>query len=752
MYIDLTSATVSHSLSAFSPETSSISPEGRDRVSNVITVSLPDQLIRTRRFTLGVPEQFTVALDGATVLFLRSRSGDDPVTCLWALDLGSGTQRLLADPAELLGASTQTPPGGEHAGQEQALKQGTGIGAYATDHAAGLAAFTLAGGLWTVDVAGGRARRLPAEGPVADPRPDPAGGRIAYVCGGALRVIEADGTGDAAIAAPDGPDVTFGIAEHTGAASLGGLRGYWWAPDGARLLVARVDSAAVELWHTADPAEPGTAPRAARYAAVGTANAEVTLWIAGLDGSRTEARWDRGAFEYVPGAGWDARGPYAVVQARNQRTVRFLGIDPGSGETRVLSEQRDECWVQLVPGLPARTRSGALIAHADLQGTRHLTVDGVTVTPPGLQLRAVLGVDGQDGVDGDEVLFTASEEPTQTHLWSYRAGDGVRRLSAEPGVHSGVRHGGTLVHVARCADQPGGRVAVLREGKPAVPVASLAERPVLDVHATRLVLGPRELRGVLYLPSWHRRDSGQLPVLVDPYGGAGRQRVTAEREWRSLVSQWFAEQGFAVLVADGSGTPGRGPDWEREIYGDLFGPVLEDQVAALQQAARRHPELDLGRVGIRGWSFGGSLAALAVLRRPDVFHVAVAGAGVTDQLLYNAFWRERFLGHPDEFPERYEACSLVLAAPKLTRPLLLMHGLADDNVYPANTLRLSSALLAAGRPHEVLLLPGVGHQAMGVAITESLLWHQVRFLQRHLGVDPAARDAKALMRDYPELS
>jgi dipeptidyl-peptidase-4 len=103
--------------------------------------------------------------------------------------------------------------------------------------------------------------------------------------------------------------------------------------------------------------------------------------------------------------------------------------------------------------------------------------------------------------------------------------------------------------------------------------------------------------------------------------------------------------------------------------------------------------------------------------------------------------RERFLGHPDEFPERYEACSLVLAAPKLTRPLLLMHGLADGNVYPAHTLRLSSALLAAGRPHEVLLLPGVGHQAMGVAITESLLWHQVRFLQRHLGVDPAARQA-----------
>ncbi|MGH3373097.1 MAG: prolyl oligopeptidase family serine peptidase [Actinoallomurus sp.] len=672
------------------------------------TISLPGQLVRTRCFALGVPARFTVTPDGATVLFLRSRAGDDPVTCLWALDLDSGTPRLLADPAELPGAHDRA----------------AGIGAYATDHAAGLVAFTLAGALWTVDVADGRARRLPAEGPVADPHPDPTGRRITYVRGGALRVIEANGTGDRVIAAPDGPDVTFGVAEHTGFASLGGPRGYWWAPDGARLLVARVDSAAVERWHIADPAEPGGTPRAVRHAAVGRANAGVTLWIVGLDGARTEARWD--PVEYVPGAGWDAHGPYAVVQSRDQRTVRFLGIDTGSGETRVLSEQRDACWVQLVPGLPARTGSGALIAHADLRGTRRLTVDGVAVTPPGLQVRAVLGV------DGDDVLFTASEEPAETHLWSHRPGEGLRRLSAEAGVHEGVLRGGTLVHVARCVDRPGGRVTVSRAGRPDVPVASLVEEPVLGVRATRLVLGPRELRGALYLPSWHR-PGRRLPVLLDPYGGSNRQRVTAELDHRTLVSQWFAEQGFAVLVADGAGTPGRGPDWEREVHGDVYGPALEDQVTALREAARRHPELDLGRVGIRGWSFGGSLAALAVLRRPDVFHAAVAGAPVTDQTLYNAYWRERTLGHPGEFPERYEACSLVREAPKLTRPLLLTHGLADDRCFPAHTLRLSSALLAAGRPHEVLLLPGVGHNVMGAPIIEDLLWHQVRFLRRHLG-------------------
>ena len=342
------------------------------------------------------------------------------------------------------------------------------------------------------------------------------------------------------------------------------------------------------------------------------------------------------------------------------------------------------------------------------------------------------------GVDGEEVLFTASEDPAETHLWIYHAPGGLRRLSTEPGAHAGLHRSGTLVHVARCADRPGGQVTVLRKGRRPVPIASLAERPALEMHATRLVLGPRDLRAVLYLPSWHRPGHGKLPVLARPYGGAGSQRVTAELDWQCLLSQWFAEQGFAVLVADGRGTPGRGPAWEREVHGDMFGPVLDDQVTALREAARLHPDLDLGRVGIRGWSFGGTLAALAVLRRPDVFHAAVAGAGVTDQRLHNTHWRERFLGHPGEFPDRYEAWSLVQMAPELTRPLLLIHGLADRNVHPANTLRLSRALLAAGRPHEVLLLPGAGHPDMGPGANENLLWHQVRFPATPPGRDAAA--------------
>jgi len=223
-------------------------------------------------------------------------------------------------------------------------------------------------------------------------------------------------------------------------------------------------------------------------------------------------------------------------------------------------------------------------------------------------------------------------------------------------------------------------------------------------------------------------------VLMDPYGGPHFQRVMAARA-PYVLSQWFADQGFAVIVADGRGTPGRGPTWDRAIYQRVAETALEDQIDALHAAAQADPRLDLSRVAIRGWSFGGELAAMAVLRRPDVFHAAVAGAPVTDQRLYDTHYTERYLGHPDEHPEVYRTNSLIDDAPKLERPLLLIHGLADDNVVAANTLLLSSALLAAGRPHSVLPLTGITHMTAQEVVAENLVWLELSFIRQALGLE-----------------
>lgn len=266
----------------------------------------------------------------------------------------------------------------------------------------------------------------------------------------------------------------------------------------------------------------------------------------------------------------------------------------------------------------------------------------------------------------------------------------------------------------------------------------LADTPPLTATPRQLTLGRRRLRGRLHLPSWHRRASGALPVLLCPYGGPGARQVTMRREPGWLVCQWFAEQGFAVLAVDGRGTPGRGVRWQQAVLGDRLTPVLDDQVDGLRAAAARCDLLDLGRVGIRGWSFGGYLAAGAVLRRPEVFHAAVAGAPPTDRRLYRAYWEERFLGHPDVDPDAYQRCSLLPDAAGLRRPLMLVHGLADENVFPAHTLRLSAALLAAGRPHTVLLLPEAGHRVVGVGLADTLLLAELGFLRAALANPEAA--------------
>jgi len=264
-------------------------------------------------------------------------------------------------------------------------------------------------------------------------------------------------------------------------------------------------------------------------------------------------------------------------------------------------------------------------------------------------------------------------------------------------------------------------------------IASLAESPGLEPRARVFRAGQRQITTAFLLPRDHA-PGRRLPILLDPYGGPHFQRVMRAQD-AFLQSQWLADQGFAVVVADGRGTPGRGTEWEKAINRDLATPVLEDQVDALHAVAEANPDLDLDRVAIRGWSFGGYLAALAVLRRPEVFHAAIAGAPVTDWRLYDTHYTERYLGRPDEDGEAYRRSSLLEDAASLSRPLLLIHGLADDNVVAAHTLRLSRALLEAGRPHTVLPLSGVTHMTPQEVVAENLLLLQVAFLREALGLE-----------------
>lgn len=677
-------------------------------------ISFPRQQARTQRFTVGAPRTFAVSSDGARVFFLRPAAATSRANGLWELDTATGVERLLVDPATLL-TDPEDLPAEEKARRERTRESGAGIVGYALSKDAAVASFALSGRLFVADLVKGDVRELPTAGGVIDPRVDPTGARVAYVTRGTLRVVELDSGDDYAVAVPDGEDVTFGLAEFIAAEEMSRYRGYWWEPSGTRLIAARVNNAPVQRWYIADPANPATAATEIAYPAAGTANATVSLHVVSLDGTFVPVLLE---FDYLNDVHWSSGGaPLITTQTRDQRTRQIYALTPDTGAVAELVTETDPTWLEVTGGAPAWTPDGRLVRIVGHGDEYALQIDDDVVTS-GLQVRRVLDI------ADDSILVAASaDDPTQVHVYS--VGSTTEQLSTEDGVHTAIRGGATTVLVSATLDSFGAKATVGNH-----VIESWAETPVLKASPRMLTLGERKLRAALLLPSGHTPGT-KLPVLMDPYGGPHAQRVLSSQN-AFLASQWLADQGFAVLVADGRGTPGRGLAWERAIAHDFAGATLEDQVDALHAAAAVEPDLDLTRVAIRGWSYGGYLSALAVLRRPDVFHAGIAGAPVTDWRLYDTHYTERYLGHPDDKPEVYDSNSLIADADKLSRPLMIIHGLADDNVVAAHTLRLSNALLAAGRPHTVLPLSGVTHMTPQEQVAENLLLLQVDFLKQSL--------------------
>ncbi len=680
----------------------------------------------SRRFTLGRPRDLTLVPARRQVVFLRSVAADDPVTALWTVGLDTGAERLVADPRDLLGGAAEVIPAAELSRRERMRESARGIVAYSADAAGRAAAFALSGRLFVCDLQTGDTREVPSGGDCVDPQLDPSGAAVGYLHGSALRVVTLDGQAILELADAD-PDVSFGAADFAAAEEMSRHHGFWWSPDSRQLLVARVDSRDVTTCWLGDPTYNEEQPGRQRYPRAGTANAEVRLVLAGLDGGTvpvTGAPDER--LPYLMAARWEPGGPPTLaLLARDQHLAEIRTVDPATGETSLVRADTDPAWLELMPGTPRWLPDGRLLWSALSGDTYRLCAGERPCTPAGLQVRGVAGT-------GERTVFTATAEPTEQHVYAldHATGD-IEQLTDEPGVHSAVVHGDLLAIASETLGRDGVSVRVFDRGNLAVTIGSLPRTVPFAPEVTLLRAGERELRTAVIMPRDGRRPPGPLPVLMAPYGGPSQMVLKARRVFGE--PQWLADQGFAVVVADGRGSPARGPSWDRAFYLDVATPALDDQVAALEDVLARYPgELDADRVGIRGWSFGGYLSALAVLRRPDVFHAAVAGAPVSDWRYYDTAATERWLGHPADHPGAYERTSLLPLAPGLRRPLLLIHGLADDNVHPRHSLLLSRELLAASGEHSLLALPGVTHMVWQPEVIAGMLRAQASFFRRWL--------------------
>lgn len=709
---------------------------------------------RTRGFLLGRPGRIQIVPDGSAVLFLQS-GPRDPVQRLFEHDVASGRTRELVTPAALLGGHADVISEAEAARRERQRITDRGFVWFDLSPDGSVVLVTAGGALFAVPRAGGTPLRLvePDERGVQDPRFSPDGRQVAFVRGSDLWVADSAGR------APPQPltrggteDRLHGLAEFVAQEEMGRHEGYWWAPDGARLLYAEVDQGEVERFAIADPSRPERPPVSFRYPRPGRANAQVRLKLLRVADPSTsvELLWDRQRYPYVARVLWTQGAPLAVlVQTRDQREQVLLAVNETTGATQSLVTEHDPDWCNLARDLPRWLPDGrGLLCASEAAGARCLELrraDGtldrvllgpeagfqtlvhVTVTPSGPRLAVLLG----DAVSNRMELLELDT--------------GVR-VPALPGdeEHSPVlsRDGGLIVDLrTSMAHWPEARLH-RGDGRFLRALPDQAEAPPFAVNLSLVqVTGARTYHAALVRPrSFDPAErTRRYPVIVHVYGGP--HSLTVKSDARAyLYDQWLADHGAIVVCLDNRGTPRRDRTWERSIKGRLLDVPLEDQVDGLRALGREYPELDLGRVGIYGWSFGGTMAAAAVLRRPEVFHVAVAGAPVTDWQDYDTHYTERYLDLPDVAPEAYARAGLLAdaaqAAPGPARPLLLIHGTADDNVYFFHSMKLCDALLRAGRPFDFLPLPRVTHQIGDAAIREQVHGRMGAFLTRYLGLGP----------------
>ncbi|MBK9034664.1 MAG: S9 family peptidase [Myxococcales bacterium] len=701
------------------------------------------ELAATRSFNLGLPRPVALLPDG-DVLFLRT-GPRDYVAELFEFDLATGQARKLASAADLVSSADVALSAAEKAKRERMRMTMRGIVSVSANRAGDRLLVPLGAQVFVVDRATGKATAVATgDGYPDSPLLSPDGRRLAFLRDGDVWITDVAGGKPRKLTRKDGPDVSFGAAEFAAAEELDRTAGTWWSPAGDRLLIQRTDEAKVATLYVADPAHPERPPTPFRYPRAGADNADVRLAIYPAKGGKPlEVAWDRAAFPYVHDVQWPEHGPPTlVVLDRAQTELRVLTIDDRTGATKVVVTESDPTWVNAVGG-PRWAADGKSFLWLH-EGEDAWTL--VRHAADGAPLATVIGDDadfhGRYAVDDatGEIWFTRGT-PVEGHVWSVRAdGSELTQRTDAPGsqrvviadrggtrllVHDGA-DGARSITVVRADGTAAGELPSVAEPGPALPQVEVAPVTGATSGYWTAVVRPRDF------------DPGKkYPVVLQVYAGPTVTTVTSNPRayWKD---QLLADTGFIVVRGDGRGTPGRGRAWERVISGDLITVPMNDQIEILQALGAAHPEMDLARVGVVGWSFGGYFSAMAAELRPDVFKAAIAGAPVTDWRYYDTAYTERYMRLPSTNAAAYDAASAVVNADKLSVPLLLIHGLTDDNVYAVNTLALAEALFKAGKPFDFVALSGT-HMVADPAAEAALLTRQIDFFRAHLGLPtPAA--------------
>ena len=710
-----------------------------------------------------------ISPDGQLVAYLKSAADNKDRLDLWAYDLRTRQHRLLIDARALL------PPGGEALSAEETARRErqrssalSGIVEYAFAQDSHRLLVPLGGDLYLYDLALPATQALRRLTQTAayetDARFSPQGRYVSFIRDQTLWVL-ALATGQETAISPVGAGlVSYGMAEFIAQEEMDRDTGYWWSPDDTRLAYTRVDESPVSETQRFEINATDVKVVSQRYPYTGSANATVTLFVASVNTPAAAVAVDLGAadhylarVQFLP----DSQRLAVQRQSRDQHQLDLLLIDATTGATHTLLTEHSDHWVPLHDDLHFLKRTPRFIWASDRTGYRHLylyDLDGRLIRPLTQGESMTVGDTPESGLRGvDErqgwVYFTSNAAAhIQRQLYRVRldrAGP-PERITQAAGWHS-VRmaddasvfldqhssHTAPPSVTLRAADGHELQTLVRNALAPGHPYYPYLDQRATPEYGQLTARDGQTLNYQLITPP-QRQPGKRYPAIVYVYGGPHSQNVSDSwgGNWQ-LFHQLLASEGFVVFVLDNRGSGSRGERFEAASWHHLSDVEVEDQVKGVDYL-RSLPFVDGQQVGIFGWSYGGYMALQSVLRAPGSFAAAVAGAPVTDWRLYDTHYTERYLGTPQDNADGYQSADVLSYARSLSRPLLLIHGMADDNVLFQNSTLLMKALQDANRPFELMTYPGgkhglIGHADQGPHAMNAIL----RFFKRELATPPA---------------
>jgi len=673
------------------------------------------ELVETRNYSLGQPVSPQLTPDGKAVVFLRG-GARDPVLRLYEFTIADATLREILAPEKLLQGAEEKLTPEERSRRERERQSLRGFTSFQMSKDGSKLLVALSNKLYLIARSDAKVTEFPGASWI-DPHFSPDGRFIAAVSGGEVHVINLETLKEMALTSGATETLQHGTSEFVAQEEMGRPNGFWWAPDSQSIVYQETDNSAVESRYIADPLHPETAPTRNFYPRAGTNNAKVRLGMIAREGGATRwIEWDREKYPYLARVVWkEAAAPLCVlVQNRAQQEELLLAVDPTTGATRELLREKDAAWINLDPKpMPLWLKDGkAFLWTTERNGAwqveLHAADGSLTrpVTPPDFGLEQLVDVNQSDR----SVVVAGGLDSRERQLFRFALDkdSSPQRLTSDAGRHQatfGEPHDRFLHRFDLLDGRTGWEVSSAADGKSIAMLPSIAERPssLPKIELTRTE-GAQPMDAAIVRPRNFKKGD-RYPVILDVYAGPSHKQVLAQPD-RYMIDQWMADRGYIVVALDGRGTPGHGRAWERTIRGNLIDTALTDQIAGLQALARREPAMDLKRVGVVGWSFGGYFAAMATIRRPDIFRCGVAGAPVVSWENYDTYYTERYLGLPAENSDGYRASNVLTFASDLRQPLLLIHGLTDDNVYAQHSMQLSDALFNAGKNFNFLPLLG----------------------------------------------